>query len=107
MEAGIYVPIILLVILIVIAVLVVLIKGIDFTKSMLEWAIISFLSYMIILVVLNIGFPNLWTNISEKYVVYVMGLFNVGMTLPLTVILKFMLRPLFKFLRYTKVIGGR
>jgi len=105
MVQGIYVPIIVLVILIVIAVGVALLKGVEFLKGMLEWFITAIISYMAILLIMNIGFPEVWVSVSEQYRIYVMGLFNVGMTLPATFLLKLLLKPVFKALRWTKVIG--
>jgi hypothetical protein len=104
---GIYVPLIVLVILIVIAVGVVLVKGIDILKDFIEWGIIAFISYVTVLLVMNIGFPDFWMSVAEEWRIYVIGLFNIGFTLPLTVIMKLITRPIFKFLRRTIVIGGK
>jgi len=97
--------VILLVVSVPIALIVFIIKGIKFTKETIIWLISGLIAYTITGLLIGFGLQEWFASLGNltRYIAF-SGL-NLVSTIPATVLLRYILTPLFKILKWQGHIG--
>ena len=93
-------------ILLLVGFAVFLIKGIGFTKDIIEWLLSGVIAFLGIALLIQFQFPNLFEGLTGFGQFMAFSGIQLGAGVPATILLRYLLKPLFWALRKTKVLGG-
>ena len=94
-------------ILLLIGFAVFLIKGIGFTKDIIEWFLSGVIAFLGIALLIQFQFPNVFEGLTGFGQFMAFSGIQLGAGVPATILLRYLLKPLFWILRWVGILGKK